>query len=262
MIGSTSPPSLESGGAIDDATRLRAAIKPRDVWWPAVFSGPMANRIVGWLARTDRIRPNHVTVAGFAVNVAAALCFAAGGHAALVAGGLLVQAAFVLDCADGQLARYRGLASPFGEVMDRVFDRIKVPLLTAALAWGAYARGRDATVWIEAWIAALGPLFALDVYGAQYRLLHSALPPPVGGEPRPPFPTALRALDLPFVRPFCGDHLFLLTVLCLFDAVQLLLALLAIAGALQIALRPIYYVFALRREHGDWPWRLAAARRA
>src|SRR5262245_27643993 len=43
-----------------------------------------------------------------------------------------MQASYVLDCADGQLARYKGLSSPVGSLLDFLMDEIKAFLLVGA----------------------------------------------------------------------------------------------------------------------------------
>jgi phosphatidylglycerophosphate synthase len=241
---------------VSDRVDLRAAIKTRDTWWPTVFSGPVANRIVGLLAPYDAIQPNHVTLCAMAVAVAAALCLYEGQYPALLLAAVLVQFAFILDCADGQLARHRGTASPFGAVLDRVFDRVKQFLLPMTLAWGAYRRSGEAWVWVAAFLTTSGS-FLVELYADQYRLL-SRLPGPVepSAESGKRLPLPLRLLDAPFLRRFCGDHYFLISLLCVLDRVPLLLSLLAAAASFQILLQPLYYLVVLRRHQGVWAWQL------
>jgi hypothetical protein len=70
--------------------------------------------------------------------VAAAGLFAyGGGRLAWVAGGILLYLGFVLDCVDGQLARYTRVFSPFGGWLDTIADRGKEYLVYAGLAVGA-----------------------------------------------------------------------------------------------------------------------------
>jgi CDP-diacylglycerol--glycerol-3-phosphate 3-phosphatidyltransferase len=67
-----------------------------------------------------RLRPNHLTVCGFGVSLAAAAAFASGrgrlGAALLVIAGLC-------DYFDGALARASGRVTPFGAFLDSVIDR-------------------------------------------------------------------------------------------------------------------------------------------
>ena len=58
----------------------------------------------------------------------------------------MLQAAFTLDCVDGQLARYSGRTSPFGGWFDAMGDRAKEFGVYAGLAVGS-VRGFDDPVW-------------------------------------------------------------------------------------------------------------------
>ncbi|MEA2626343.1 MAG: hypothetical protein QOD06_2388 [Candidatus Binatota bacterium] len=246
-----------AGAAETAESRLRAAIKTNDTWWPTLFSGPVANRLVRVLARRPGIHPNHVTVASMLLALAAAASFAVGTYPALFSGALLVQGAFVLDCADGQLARYRGLVSPFGEILDRIFDRAKPILYLSTLAWGADVHGHHEEIWILAFIAAFG-FTLVEVYAQQFRVLAASAPPVHTDDATLPLP--LRALDLPFLRHSGGDHYFLISLFCLLDRVKLVLVLLAATATIQLVVRPIYYAFVLRHIHGVWPWELGRTR--
>jgi len=66
----------------------------------------------------------------------------------LIAGAVLLQAAFTTDCVDGQLARYTRTFSKFGAWLDSVFDRAKEYLAFAGLAIGAGRVGDP--VWLLA----------------------------------------------------------------------------------------------------------------
>jgi phosphatidylglycerophosphate synthase len=68
------------------------------------------------------ITPNIVTIASFAVNMAANYQLL-NNHLGLAA--LLFFFAYVLDCADGQLARLRDVVSNFGRFFDPVLDGLK-----------------------------------------------------------------------------------------------------------------------------------------
>ena len=67
------------------------------------------------------LSPNAITLLGFFVCVAAAWLVSAGW---LLAGGIVFLVGGGLDMFDGALARMTGKASPFGALMDSVFDRL------------------------------------------------------------------------------------------------------------------------------------------
>ena len=65
--------------------------------------------------------PNSITLLGFAVCVVSA-CLVASGW--LIWGGVVFLAGSILDLMDGALARLTGQGTPFGALLDSVFDRL------------------------------------------------------------------------------------------------------------------------------------------
>ena len=90
-----------------------------------------------------------------AFGCGAAALFAFGGRPALVAGGVLLYLGFVLDCVDGQLARYTRHFSVFGGWLDTIADRAKEYLVYAGSRGRARARAGLGDAWSLA-IAAIG----------------------------------------------------------------------------------------------------------
>ena len=78
-----------------------------------------------------RLTPHAVTLLGFGFAVAAA-CLV--GFGWLVAGGAVFLAGSGLDLMDGALARLTGKVSPFGALLDSVFDRLGEAALFLGLA--------------------------------------------------------------------------------------------------------------------------------
>ena len=83
--------------------------------------------------------PNAVTLASFAIGIAAAVFFAFGERWALVVGALLLQLSLVVDCVDGEVARATRKFSALGAWLDASTDRVKEFLAYAGLAIGAAA---------------------------------------------------------------------------------------------------------------------------
>ena len=98
------------------------------------------------LARTG-ITPNQVTFATLLVFAAGAARAGAACRAGArwSAGAAIIELSYVLDCADGQLARLKGTSSPVGAHLDFLMDELKAFALVAAIAvrlWLPGARSR------------------------------------------------------------------------------------------------------------------------
>ena len=77
------------------------------------------------------LTPNGITILGFLITVVSAYLVASGW---LVAGGILFLAGSALDLMDGALARLTDRVSPFGALLDSVFDRLSEATLFVGLA--------------------------------------------------------------------------------------------------------------------------------
>ena len=92
--------------------------------------------------------PNQVTLISFAIGLLSAYAFSRGTFWPIFAGALLLQLSIIVDCVDGELARYTRQFSALGAWLDAITDRIKEYLVFFALAYGAAKSGRD--LWIPA----------------------------------------------------------------------------------------------------------------
>ncbi|GAB2849026.1 hypothetical protein GCM10027074_14710 [Streptomyces deserti] len=135
----------------DEAVRLKSAVKARDGFFTTFFISPYSRYIARWCARRG-LTPNQVTTASLLTALIAAGCAATGTRGGFVAAGVLLLFSFVLDCTDGQLARYSLQYSTLGAWLDATFDRAKEYAYYAGLALGA-ARGGD-----DVWALALGAM--------------------------------------------------------------------------------------------------------
>jgi phosphatidylglycerophosphate synthase len=137
----------------EDRARLDSAVKSSDGFFTTFFVSPYSRFLARFAARRGWT-PNGVTTASMGLGVVAAALFGTGLRSGLIAGALVLQAAFTLDCVDGQLARYTRTFSAFGAWLDSVFDRGKEYLCYAGLAVGSLL-GFAENVWLLA-AAALG----------------------------------------------------------------------------------------------------------
>jgi phosphatidylglycerophosphate synthase len=140
----------------DEAVRLRSAVKSRDGFFTTFCVSPYSRYIARWCARRG-LTPNQVTTASLLVALAAAACAATGTRPGYVAAGVLLLASFVLDCTDGQLARYSLRYSTLGAWLDATFDRAKEYAYYAGLALGAARDGHGV------WALALGAMVLQSV---------------------------------------------------------------------------------------------------
>lgn len=130
----------------DEAVRLRTAVKSRDGFFTTFCISPYSRYIARWCARRG-LTPNQVTTASLLTALIAAGCAATGTRVGFVAAGALLLFSFVLDCTDGQLARYSLQYSTLGAWLDATFDRAKEYAYYAGLALGAARGGGSDDVW-------------------------------------------------------------------------------------------------------------------
>ncbi|MEW2069689.1 DUF5941 domain-containing protein [Streptomyces sp. NPDC007346] len=135
----------------DEAVRLRSAVKAHDGFFTTFCISPYSRYIARWCARRG-LTPNQVTTASLITALIAAGSAATGTRGGYIAAGILLLFSFVLDCADGQLARYSLQYSTMGAWLDATFDRAKEYAFYAGLAIGA-VRGGD-----DVWVLALGAM--------------------------------------------------------------------------------------------------------
>ena len=81
--------------------------------------------------RAIKLTPNGITILGFLITVVSAYFVGVGW---LVAGGIVFLFAGGLDLMDGALARLTGTVSPFGALLDSVFDRLSEAALFVGIA--------------------------------------------------------------------------------------------------------------------------------
>src|ERR1022692_123698 len=118
--------------AVVDA--YRRTRKPKDILWHRFVARPLAAVVIVPLART-RVTPNQITLATLAVFLGGAAVIALRpGWGALCLGAAILELSYVLDCADGQLARLKGTSSPVGAHLDFLMDELKAFTLVAAVA--------------------------------------------------------------------------------------------------------------------------------
>ncbi len=128
------------------AEELEAVIKSHDSWWTTKFPAHAANRLVAILVDTS-ITPNQVTLVSLFLGLMAAATFGTGKWIWMATGALVLQGSFILDCADGQLARLKGMTSQKGAWLDVTTDVIKDFAVYFGLTLGVVRYNGDQTLW-------------------------------------------------------------------------------------------------------------------
>ncbi|TDB83154.1 CDP-alcohol phosphatidyltransferase family protein, partial [Micromonospora fluostatini] len=165
----------------EDRAELRLSVKEKDDFFTTYFVSTWSPYVTKACARLG-LGPTTVTMISVAFAAAAALLFATGDRPALVLGGVLLYLGFVLDCVDGQLARYTRHFSAWGGWLDTMADRAKEYLVYAGLGYGATAAGVEYG-WALA-IAAMTLQTVRHMTDAWYGVLHDEAarrPKTVGG---------------------------------------------------------------------------------
>ncbi|MFG1838847.1 DUF5941 domain-containing protein [Micromonospora sp. NPDC049175] len=124
----------------EDRAELRLSVKEKDDFFSTYFVSTWSPYLVRLSARL-RLTPTGVTAISVLFALAAAVLFGVGGRPALVGGAVLLYLGFVLDCVDGQLARYTRHFSAWGGWLDTMADRAKEYLVYAGLGFGVSHAG-------------------------------------------------------------------------------------------------------------------------
>ena len=109
--------------------------KDQDIFWNVWIARPLTAVLLLVLRRTP-LTPNQVTFVGIAVFAVAAVILVAtpGRWAGFLVFAAVLELSYLLDCADGQLARLKGMTSKVGAYLDFFVDEVKALLLVGAMA--------------------------------------------------------------------------------------------------------------------------------
>jgi len=133
---------------------LRSAVKGADDGYVAAhLNRPLSLRLSSLLAKW-RVSPDLITLASFGLALGGASALALQGRLAGVVGGVLVQAASVVDGCDGEVARLRHVASPRGGWLDTILDRYADLAVVLAVTF-SYSAVHPGPL---AWMAGLGSI--------------------------------------------------------------------------------------------------------
>ncbi|HEX7837925.1 MAG TPA: CDP-alcohol phosphatidyltransferase family protein [Kofleriaceae bacterium] len=162
----------------------RSSKKRHDINWFTEWIARPPAAVVVYALRKTPITPNQVTFLSAVIAAGACAMFALlPGYGWLVAAAAVFELSFVLDCADGQLARLRKTASPLGHLLDFLMDELKAMLLFGSVAAGMWRDTHDDRILL----VGLAGLFCLasgiSLTSFMRRPEYGARPPTADGQP-------------------------------------------------------------------------------
>jgi hypothetical protein len=128
--------------------RLKLANRANDGFF-SVFFLRRVSKLLTWAAVKIGATPNQVTIASFAIGLYAAFLFAQGDAWSLIGGAILLQVSIIVDCVDGEIARYTRKFSELGAWLDAITDRVKEYAVFLGLAYGAFVHNGQ-NLWVLA----------------------------------------------------------------------------------------------------------------
>ena len=164
---------------MDKFRRIWATKNPNDEWWSSFVTSPLAVVCNWFVVDIAWITPNLITLFSFMVALASAVFICLGSLEEIqrvsfhVAAAILIHVSHILDCMDGQMARYRGTLSRSGSFFDKVIDHLQVFIWFGAIAYAGYIHAhQDVTPIFLAFIGVC--FYALRGY-IKYMAIHSEM---------------------------------------------------------------------------------------
>jgi CDP-L-myo-inositol myo-inositolphosphotransferase len=130
---------------------LRGAAKPGDGIVSRYFNRPISQRLSWALLTVPGARPIHATIASAVFALILFWGMLTSGKAGLVLGGLLFQAASIIDGVDGEMARATFRASDLGKTLDSAVDMATNFLFLLGLTIHLGRHGPPVVLWAGLW---------------------------------------------------------------------------------------------------------------
>jgi phosphatidylglycerophosphate synthase len=140
---------------------VRATGKASDGLVSRRLNRPISQRITWLVLGIAGARPIHVTLFNALLALVMAAVTLAGGAPGLIVGGMLFQAASILDGVDGEMARATFRASSQGATLDSIVDIATNLLFVAALTAHLALRDGPDIGWIGGWAVLISILGGL-----------------------------------------------------------------------------------------------------
>src|SRR3989344_2199423 len=106
------------------------------------------------------LSPNHVTIITFLIAIASSIFFSFGQYIYSIIAALLMMLAFIFDCVDGEVARYKKKGTIEGSYLDDMsyYFILIVPFI--GLTFGSYKILQNNYIFLSGFLAAFSLLFS------------------------------------------------------------------------------------------------------
>ncbi|MBI2410361.1 MAG: CDP-alcohol phosphatidyltransferase family protein [Candidatus Kerfeldbacteria bacterium] len=132
--------------------------KPQDSIFSKLINRKFSRIITFYLVRNVKgIHPTHINIASLIISLAGCAMFWHPSYWVRFAGIFVLQLGFTLDCCDGEIARIKNVASPFGAWFDSVLDRFKeFAMLASLMAFSYFHQPYGVHVLVVGFLAIIG----------------------------------------------------------------------------------------------------------
>ena len=124
-------------------TRLWATKNKDDEWWSSFVTSPLAIAANYVAVDIKWLTPNLITLFSFITAIVSTLFIITGGTVNFIIAAVLIHLSHVLDCMDGQMARYKKTTSLSGSFFDKLTDQIQVTIWFGSVGYAAYSQSQN-----------------------------------------------------------------------------------------------------------------------
>ncbi len=196
--------------------------KEKEQWWAKYATRPFAAAVL-YLIRDTAITPNQVTLIAFLTSlVGAGVMVGWTTHVGLIVAVLIYQLAYIFDCVDGMLARYRKIASKIGHLLDFLLDEFKAIFLMAAVSARLYFVHDDPIYPVVGvfGVALVAVGLSLTTFTRRPEYPQPPAPPP-SADPPPPPSLVKRIVSIPItLLRYAINYPVYIVFLAIFDVIE------------------------------------------
>ena len=157
---------------IDKLNSLWQTKTKDDEYWSSFVTSPLAIALNYFVVDVRWLTPNRLTLLSFLVAVLSSGFILANSPGNFIIAAALINFSHVLDCMDGQMARYRAATSLTGSYYDRFTDQLQVIIWFGAIGYAAYSQSHSVTPLVLTFVGVT--FYLLRGYG-KYICLHTMM---------------------------------------------------------------------------------------